>query len=108
MFREFLRDFIIQWGIVVVVIMVILMAILCCSCANWNYSHKQYDPAGNLVSEVIANGTERFIKSNIDQVNVKVTKTTRSITIGTINKSPDDEAVKAVAEGIVEGALPLL
>ena len=107
MWRDFLEELIIQWGIVIVLIMVIIVWVLCTGCTSWNYSHKQYDPAGYLISEVKAGGTEFLIESNIDQVNVRVTKTTRSITIGSVIKSPDDEAVKAVAEGVIEGAMPL-
>jgi len=90
-------------AIIVVAFALIALATHLSGCTSWNYDRSEYDPNGVLISSVTVNGKSFLTNSNVDNVSVKIEGEYRSLIIGSFNRTPDSNSVKALSEGVVTG-----
>ena len=74
-------------------------------CSAWNYDRKEFDPQGRTTCHVKAKASEFLQTSEIDKVRITIDGQKRELTIGSVYKDPDPEAIRAAFRGISEGVI---
>lgn len=79
-----------------------IIALLSGGCQSWHY--QRWEVVNDKVVKVAdVRGSSWIMKSNVDNLLVKVDGEKRYMSIGQVNFDPDEEATAAFVEGIVAG-----